>query len=384
MNRVVVRQAATGLTRHLGSAPTVVIGFDGRRNSAEFAADTAAIVAGGGGRALLFPHVVPTPVLAFAVRHLDADAGVMVTASHNPPDDNGYKVYLADGAQVVSPVDTRIEAEIRAVGLPSADLPAPAAGGRVETVDDDVIDRYVDAIVAELPPMTGEAPVVAYTALHGVALDVLDAAFTAAGLSSPHVVAEQARPDGRFPTVDFPNPEEPGALDLVLALADDVGADVILANDPDGDRLALAVPGDSGWRVLSGDELGALLADRRMATTDGPDRMVATTIVSSRLLGHMAAARGVGFAQTLTGFKWIARAADADPRSSSPVRLRGGPRLRGERHRPRQGRHLGRAVCRGGRRPPPLGRVERRRAARRAGPGPRPASDRSDHRAARR
>jgi phosphomannomutase len=310
MNRVVVRSAAAGLTDWLqaeGRAPVVVVGCDARRNSDVFAADTAAVVEQAGGRALRLPPLLPTPLLAFAVRDTAADAGVMVTASHNPPGDNGYKVYLGDGAQLVPPADAEIEAAIRRAGLQPRDLP-PVGGAPVEG---GIVARYLDAVVPDGPDLSGLR--VVYTPLHGVGLQVLAPALARRG-AAPIVVPSQAEPDGAFPTVAFPNPEEPGALDLALALASERGADVLLANDPDADRLGVAVPDRSGaWRVLSGDELGVLLADHVLATTTGPDRLVATTIVSSSMLSSMAAAAGVRYVETLTGFKWIVRPALDDP-----------------------------------------------------------------------
>jgi phosphomannomutase len=313
MNRVVVRQAALGLVDHLPPGATVVIGFDARRQSDVFARDTAEIVAGSGGTALIFDHVVPTPVLAFAVTHLGADAGVMVTASHNPPADNGYKVYSDDGAQIISPTDREIEAAIVSAGLPPLDLGSPAGNGRVESVAGTVVESYLEAIVGARRDAIKQPLKVAYTPLHGVAGATLEAAFERAGMGAPAVVAAQEQPDAMFPTVSFPNPEEPGALDLLMVLGDEVSADVLLANDPDGDRLAAVLPTDSGWRALSGDELGALLAHWVITTTSGRGRLLATTIVSSRLLGRMAEAAGLPYVQTLTGFKWIARAADDKP-----------------------------------------------------------------------
>ncbi len=300
MNRVVVRRAAAGLASYLsgcGDDRPVVIGYDARRNSDVFALDTARVVTGAGRRALVLPRPLPTPVLAFAVRHLGCAAGVMVTASHNPRRDSGYKVYLGDGAQIAPPVDRTIAAAIDAVG-PLGDVPL---GGDGEGVD--VVDAYL-AAVAALPLGGARELRVAYTPLHGVGWPVLRAAFERAGFAVPHVVAAQAAPDPDFPTVEFPNPEEPGACDLLLGLADDVRADVAIANDPDADRCAVAV----GGRLLSGDELGALLADHLLR--NGIRGRVATTIVSSSLLGKMAAAYGVPYTETLTGFKWIVRAGD--------------------------------------------------------------------------
>ncbi len=312
MNRLVVRQAAAGLMAHLRQGAKVVIGRDARHGSAEFAADTARVVAAAGGTALVLPAPMPTPLVPFAVTHLGADAGVMVTASHNPPRDNGYKVYLGDGAQIVPPVDSEIASAILTaseapVGLSDPDDP------QIVAVGDEIVDAYLEMV--EQCRLVPEAPGVStvYTAMHGVGRDLLTAAFARAGYPAPHQVAEQVDPDPDFPTVAFPNPEEPGALDLALALADRVSPTLVIANDPDADRLGVAVRGPDGWRALSGNEVGVLLGDHILRHTSGPDRLVVTTIVSSRLLSAMAAAAGVHYADTLTGFKWIVRPAIADP-----------------------------------------------------------------------
>ncbi|TDB93725.1 phospho-sugar mutase [Actinomadura sp. 7K534] len=313
MNRVTVMRAAAGLAARLPRGGRVVIGFDARHGSRRFAADTAAVLGGAGLRPEVFADPVPTPVLAHFVRaHGDIVAGVMVTASHNPPRDNGYKVYWADGAQIVPPLDTEISAAIDAVGrvdeLPLAeDWP----------VHDDAA-RYLDAVSSlrlggPARDSGGDLSIV-YTPLHGVGRDVLLQAFDRAGFPAPAVVPEQAEPDPDFPTVAFPNPEEPGALDLALALARARGADLVIANDPDADRCAVAVPGDGGWRTLTGDELGCLLAEHVLRHTTGDDRLVVTTIVSSSLLRSIAAAHGVRFAESLTGFKWIMKAGDPGTR----------------------------------------------------------------------
>ncbi|MDQ1709749.1 MAG: phosphomannomutase, partial [Frankiaceae bacterium] len=322
MNRAVVRRAAAGLGRYLLDSGVdvpirgVVIGYDARHKSADFAEDTAAVLTGLGIRALLLPQPLPTPVLAYSIRHLGCAAGVMVTASHNPPADNGYKVYLGDGAQIVPPVDAEISAAIAAVGpldtVPLGDL----AGPLVTRLGSESVDAYVDAVAALVRADTGRDLTIAYTPLHGVGRDVLLRVFAQAGFAAPRVVTEQGDPDPTFHTVAFPNPEEPGALDLVLAEATAVHADLVVANDPDADRLAVAVPDPgsrTGWRALRGDEIGALLADYILGTTTGADRLVVTTIVSSTLLSKMAAAAGVQYAETLTGFKWLARAALARP-----------------------------------------------------------------------
>jgi phosphomannomutase len=297
MNRAVVRRTAAGLAAHLGAGRTVVVGRDARHGSEDFALDTCAVLAGAGLRALLLPDVLPTPVLAFAVLHLGADAGVMVTASHNPPQDNGYKVYLSDGAQVVPPVDQEVEAATAAVGRVH-DLPLSQDW---ERLGPEVLDAYLDAVAA-LPLSPHRDVRVAYTPLHGVGGGTLLEALRRAGFPAPDVVAEQAEPDPDFPTVAFPNPEEPGAMDRLLALAERTGADVAIASDPDADRVAVAV----GGRPLRGDELGLLLADHLLG--HGRRGRLATTVVSSTGLARLAEARGVPFTETLTGFKWLARA----------------------------------------------------------------------------
>ncbi|MEV4198168.1 phospho-sugar mutase [Micromonospora globbae] len=316
MNLAVVTQAAAGLVAWLaaqGGTGPLVIGYDARRGSREFAARTAQVATGAGRPALLLPRPLPTPVLAYAVRHLDAVAGVMVTASHNPPQDNGYKVYLGAqlggalgaGAQIVPPADAGIEAAIRAVG-PLADVPLGPPG---QVLGDDLVASYVERAAAVAAPDVSRDLSVAYTPLHGVGAAVLTAAFARAGFPVPGVVPDQAEPDPAFPTVSFPNPEEPGAVDRLVALADATGADIAIANDPDADRCAVAVrDGGTGWRMLRGDEVGVLLADHLMRR--GVTGLYATTIVSSSLLRAMCAARGMPYDETLTGFKWIVRAGD--------------------------------------------------------------------------
>ncbi|CAG6395540.1 phospho-sugar mutase [Streptomyces cocklensis] len=311
MNRSVVIRAAAGLAAYLrkNGGTAAVIGYDARHKSYDFARDTAAVMTGAGLRAYLLPRHLPTPVLAFAIRHLGADAGVMVTASHNPPQDNGYKVYLGDGSQIVPPADAEIAAEIAAVG-PLATVPLAADGWDV--LGEDVLTAYLDRAVAVLAPDSARELSTVYTPLHGVGLDTLTAAFALAGFPAPVPVAEQAAPDPDFPTVAFPNPEEPGAMDLAFKTARDAAPDLVIANDPDADRCAVAVPdpaADAGWRMLRGDELGALLAAhlvRRGAAVPGSD-VFAASIVSSSLLSRIAAAAGLGYEDTLTGFKWIAR-----------------------------------------------------------------------------
>jgi phosphomannomutase len=297
MNRVTVMRAAAGIAAVLGSGASVVIGFDARRKSDVFAEDSAAVLAGAGLRVQVLPRPLPTPVLAYAVRHLGADAGIMVTASHNPPRDNGYKVYWADGAQIIPPLDAEIFRAIEAVGRVD-ELPRDTGW---EPLGEEIVEAYLRSL-ARLPLGCSRELTVAYTPLHGVGGEVLRRAFEWTGFPAPDVVAEQAEPDPAFPTVPFPNPEEPGALDLALALGKD--HDLVIANDPDADRCAVAV----GGRPLTGDEVGGLLGEYVLRHTGGADRLVVTTIVSSSLLGKIAAAHGVRYAESLTGFKWIMKA----------------------------------------------------------------------------
>jgi phosphomannomutase len=315
MNRSVVIRTAAGLTAYLkerSPEPAVVIGYDARHNSDVFARDTAAVVVAAGGHAMVLPRPLPTPVLAFAVRHLGADAGVMVTASHNPPQDNGYKVYLGDGSQIVPPADREIADRIDAVGS--------VAGVRLaedgwQTLGDELLADYLDAAVAVLDPGSPRELSIVHTALHGVGSAVVVAAFERAGFGAPHVVGSQAEPDPQFPTLSFPNPEEPGAIDAALALAADVDPDLVIANDPDADRCAVAVPdpaavsteNPAGWRMLRGDEVGALLGAHLLRRGVRPGDVFASSIVSSRLLAAMASDAGIRHEETLTGFKWISR-----------------------------------------------------------------------------
>nr|WP_206440815.1 phospho-sugar mutase [Streptomyces scabichelini] len=309
MNRAVVIRAAAGLAAYLKGKGQenglVVIGYDARHKSEDFARDTAAVMTGAGLRAAVLPRPLPTPVLAFAIRHLGAVAGVEVTASHNPPRDNGYKVYLGEGSQIVPPADAEIAAEIEAIaGL--SDVPRPAGGW--ETLadgDDSVLSAYLartDAVLAAGSPRTART---VYTAMHGVGKNTLLAAFARAGFPEPVLVAEQADPDPDFPTVAFPNPEEPGAMDLAFAKARETNPDLIIANDPDADRCAVAIEDGGDWRMLRGDEVGALLAAHLVRR--GARGTFAESIVSSSLLGRIAEKAGLPYEETLTGFKWIAR-----------------------------------------------------------------------------
>ncbi|WP_454157845.1 phospho-sugar mutase [Microbacterium lacticum] len=331
MNRVLVAQAAAGFAAYLtekaaaaqvegvatDAPPTVVIGYDGRRNSDVFAADSAAIFAGAGLRAVLLPRLLPTPVLAFAVRHLGAAAGVMVTASHNPPDDNGYKVYLGgadEGSQIVSPADAEIAAHIERVAAEASIADLPRA--EFELAGESVIQAYVAATATVAPAPAGAAGMNwVYTAMHGVGYETLRSILELAGYPLPVVVEQQIEPDGAFPTVAFPNPEEPGAMDLTFAAARDAGAEFALANDPDADRLAVAIPdesADGGWRRLTGNETGLLLgwraAQRAADAGASAPASLACSLVSSPGLEVVANHYGLDFHATLTGFKWISRA----------------------------------------------------------------------------
>jgi len=339
MNRAVVIRATAGLAAHLEATghagEPVIVGFDARHRSDRFARDAAAVLAAAGFLVHLADRPLPTPVVAFGVTHLGCCAGIQVTASHNPPRDNGYKVYLGDGAQIVPPTDAEISAQIDRVG-PLATVPRAAADDlRITTAGDDLVEAYIAGAVAQATAPGARDAGLVYTPLHGVGRDVLREVLVRAGFDPPAVVPEQGDPDPDFPTVAFPNPEEPGALDLALALAVAADADAVLANDPDADRLAVALPrrggaevpvagstassgstaspgsappGAGGWRALTGDEIGVVLADWLLEQGSGADRLVVTTIVSSSMLGRLAAARGVEYAETLTGFKWLARA----------------------------------------------------------------------------
>jgi phosphomannomutase len=323
MNRAVVIRAAAGLAAYLnevvaGETPLVVVGYDARRDSDVFAQDTCAVLLAAGCEPRLLPALLPTPVLAFAVRRLGADAGVMVTASHNPPQDNGYKVYLggraADeagtGSQIVPPADRMIADRIEAA--PAAiDVPMAREGWTL--LPRSTVTDYLAAVTGVVRKGGPRDVSVVLTPLHGVGGETCLQAFVGAGFPAPYVVPAQAEPDPAFPTVSFPNPEEPGAMDLALEAARARGADLVIANDPDADRCAVAIPDPSvegGWRALRGDEVGALLGETvlsRLAASDGAEPVVASSIVSSQQLARIAAAHGVRHAETLTGFKWLSR-----------------------------------------------------------------------------
>lgn len=316
MNRVLVAQAAAGLAAHLratidGRAPSVVIGYDARIGSEVFARDSAALFRGAGLRATLLPRTGPTPLLAFAVRHLGADAGVMVTASHNPRGDNGYKVYLGgpdEGAQIVPPVDQAIARCIeRAAAEPISSLPRSDG---YDVAGDEVVEAYVRATAAVAPaPSAATGMVWAYTAMHGVGWETFARVLDRAGYPRPAIAESQIAPDGAFPTTPFPNPEEPGAMDAVFAAAAEAGAELALAHDPDADRLAVGIPGpDGAWRRLTGNEVGLVLGLRAARRATGG--ALGCSLVSSPGLAAIAAKHGLDAAETLTGFKWISRVPD--------------------------------------------------------------------------
>jgi phosphomannomutase len=329
MNRAVVRRTSAGLARYLldryaprqadqpaGSGLGAVVGHDARHRSADFADDAARVLAAAGLQVLRFERALPTPITAFAVLHFGAASGVVVTASHNPAPDNGYKVYVGDGAQALPDDAAAITAAAAASAVPDDAAISGELGGRLVDIDEqELLAAYRRTILASVGPSGPHRLRTVYTPLHGVGAAVLPGLFEEAGFDPPAMVAAQARPDPDFPTTPFPNPEEPGVLDLALADAEQVRADLVIANDPDADRLAVAVParGGSGFRVLTGDELGVLIADHLMATTTGTDRLVATTVVSSSMLSALAELCGVAYVETLTGFKWIARAARLRP-----------------------------------------------------------------------
>lgn len=310
MNVAVVTRTTAGvaawLTAQGHSGGVVVVGRDARHGSEAFAKAAAEVLTAAGFAVKTLPGPLPTPVLAFAVLELGAVAGIQITASHNPPADNGYKLYDATGGQIVPPSDGEIERAIEAAP-PAISVPREPGA---EVLGDELRDAYL-AKVALLPRGPERAVKVAATALHGVGAETLRAAFERAGFTELSLVAEQSTPDPDFPTVAFPNPEEPGATDLLLALASEVGADLAIALDPDADRCALGVrERDGSWRMLRGDETGVLLGWHVLSTVDSFDPLVATTIVSSSMLGEVAKEFGARYAETLTGFKWLVRAGE--------------------------------------------------------------------------
>ena len=323
MNRVVVRQATAGvaacLAREADPARTiVVVGRDARHKSDVFARDAVAVLAAAGFDVRWWADPVPTPYLAYAARLLGAGAGIQVTASHNPAADNGYKVYWRGGGQITPDVADRIAAAIDTVATPTDLEDAPP--GRALPAD--LVDAYHTAALRLLPDDPVRDISIAYTPLHGVAGAPAVALLAHAGFTGVAVVDDQFAPDPEFPTVAFPNPEEPGALDAAVALSRDRGADLVIANDPDGDRIAAAVPNGDGWRQLTGDEIGCLLADYLLEQRPGDDeRVVATTVVSSQMLARIAVHHGAGYVETLTGFKWLADAAEREARAGRTLVL---------------------------------------------------------------
>ena len=326
MNRATVIRATRGLADYLlarhGGVPAapVVVGRDARPSSSEFMRDTVGVLSAAGLRVRFWEEEVPTPLVAYAVRVQGACAGVMITASHNPPRDNGYKVYDANGAQIIPPVDAAISAAIDRVGaaadVPLTDAPLRKAGVGTGPVSPDVWHGYRKELARLRSPATVDPGLrIVYTPMHGVGWRYMRELLAEAGYRDVHPVDEQAEPDGHFPTLPFPNPEEPGAMDLALALARRVGADLVLANDPDADRLGVAVPGAKGWVSLTGNQVGVLLTDHILSHWPAPggprgrQPLIISTIVSSPMAGLVAAARGARFETTLTGFKWIMNAA---------------------------------------------------------------------------
>ncbi|KAA9393218.1 phospho-sugar mutase [Kocuria coralli] len=317
MNVAVVTRATAGLARYLldtlGPGARVVLGCDARHGSSPFMDAAAGVLAASGATVLTLPKQLPTPMTAYAVRALDADAGIMITASHNPPADNGYKVYLggraADedgrGVQIVPPADAEIAARI-AASPPADQVPLSAEG--IEPAGDEVVQGYIARAASRRPSTEPSGTRVVLTPMHGVGGEIAQQVLHRAGFADVHVVAAQAQPDPDFPTVSFPNPEEPGAIDLALDLAREVSADVVIALDPDADRCSVAIPlHDGSWRQLTGDEIGAVLGEQAATDDTREGDTLACSIVSSRLLGRIAEAHGLKHAATLTGFKWIAR-----------------------------------------------------------------------------
>jgi len=310
MNRAVVSKTAYGIATfmRMNSLKSIVIGRDARYGSEDFTRDTAEVMSGAGFEVFVLPRPLPTPVLAYAVRKLGCDVGVMVTASHNPPQDNGYKVYLGgtvkgvryEGSQIISPTDSEISAEI----AKTPKLNTVKRGTEWTILGEEIVNEYVQ-VTSKLAGAPEKLKIV-YTAMHGVGKETLLKVFAEAGFEQPTLVTEQAEPDPDFPTVAFPNPEEPGAIDLSLKLAREVGADLVIANDPDADRCAAAID-DGGWRMLRGDEVGALLGEYLASKTTSGNNVLANSIASSSILKKIAAAYNLPFTETLTGFKYLAK-----------------------------------------------------------------------------
>ncbi|MEN9922734.1 MAG: hypothetical protein RIS09_248 [Actinomycetota bacterium] len=313
MNRAVVARAAAGLCGYMKKSglTTLIVGYDARHNSKQFAIDTVEIATGLGIQAMLLPRSLPTPVLSFAIKFYQADAGVMVTASHNPAQDNGYKVYLGDGSQIIAPIDSAIAAEIATIRSVKA-LPRST---NYQVLQSEAVDAYITRTASLVHPKVSRDIHVVSTSLHGVGDEVWQKVFHAAGFKQLHVVESQREPNPDFPTVVFPNPEEAGATDLLLELAEKMHADVAIAHDPDADRCAAAILDRGVWRLLKGDELGSLLAwwliERcRVLGLELPQGTFASSIVSSTLLQSLATSNNLKYQTTLTGFKWISKISD--------------------------------------------------------------------------
>jgi phosphomannomutase len=313
MNRVLVAQAAAGISKYLKENfddPSVVIGYDARKNSDVFAKDSAQIFAGFGIRAFIFPELAATPLVAYAVRNLGASAGVMVTASHNPPGYNGYKVYDFSGSQIISPLDLEIAGHIEEFAKSGSVASLTRSDSFLE-VPSSVRSDYLQSVSGLLNKHSTRKDIkIVYSAMHGVGASFIQEIFKLSGLAEPAQVVSQQQPDGKFPTVVFPNPEEPGAMDESMATAQSQQADLVLVNDPDADRLAVAFKkSDGSYQQLTGDQLGLILGEEMAARASRESRTgsLACSFVSSSALGEVAKHYGFGFEQTLTGFKWVSR-----------------------------------------------------------------------------
>lgn len=311
MNQLTLRRVAIGIAKYLGKDTSVIIGYDARKNSQTYAADMANVLSHYGVHSQIFTEVVPTPLVSFAVRQQSADLGIMITASHNPATDNGCKVFLSDGAQLRSPVDTEIDERIEMSQFPPREISAGA--GEIQEIETKVWDEYCSTIANTVRGVSGSLTI-AYTPLHGVSWKTVKRIFELSGVTDVVTVQSQLHPDPNFPSTPFPNPEEAGSLDLLFEVARNSEADIAIANDPDGDRLAIGVPTTNGeWRILTGDEVGALLCNRILESTTGQNRKVVSSVVSSSLIGKIAKEAEVEHSQTLTGFKWIISEAYRDP-----------------------------------------------------------------------
>ncbi|USD43693.1 phospho-sugar mutase [Vibrio sp. SCSIO 43135] len=331
MNRLVIQETATGLGHYLvkkvdnATKRGVVIGYDGRLDSKQFAHDTASVLTALGIKVYLTHAVAATPIVAFGVKHFNAAAAVVVTASHNPPEYNGFKVYWENGAQIIPPHDSGIAAEIELAAtrpLPLMPLESAEANGLLEWLTDDYYQAYRQAN-NQNPLLQNDADpskmIIAYTAMHGVGADMAETLLADAGYKTFFSVDEQRQPDGNFPTVNFPNPEEAGAMDMVINLADSVGAQIACANDPDADRFAVAARKDNGeYQMLTGDQVGALFGQYLLDKSSAERPLVGNTIVSSSLLEKIAISHGARYYQTLTGFKWLTNVAMLNQSDESP------------------------------------------------------------------